>query len=131
MTESAKTIELKATNGSHPEAPQPDAPDADAPMTRTGIRVRQLVEDVKADLSDIEGVLQEARLRAARLEEEGRGINGLSAACRGWTQQLDKMLHDLEEEREDVERKMLGRGMSISARVNEELHRKIQVARGG
>lgn len=121
MRESATTIELKASTESQ----------TDEPMTRTGIRVRQLVEDVKADLSDIEGVLREARLRAARLEEEGRGINGLSAACRGWTQQLDKMLHDLDEEREDVERKMLGRGPGISARVNEDLHRKIRVARGG
>lgn len=121
MNQSATTIELKSARESQP----------DEPMTRTGIRVRQLVEDVKADLSDIEGVLREARLRAARLEEEGRGINGLSAACRGWTQQLDKMLHDLDEEREDVERKMMGRGVGISTRVNDELHQKIQVARGG
>lgn len=99
------------------------------PRTRTGLRVRQLVADVKADLSDIENVLSQARRRAARLEEEGRGINGLSAACRGWGQQLAKMLEDVAEESEEVERIMLGKGPAISMHLDEELEERVRVAR--
>jgi hypothetical protein len=100
------------------------------PQTRTGIRVRQLVDDVKADLSDIESVLREARQRAALLEEDARGINGLSASCRGWGQQIAKMLADLEDERAEVERKMLGTGRAIAVNVDDDLRQRILVARG-
>jgi hypothetical protein len=110
--------------------PQATAPrKASDPETRTGLRVRQLVDDVKADLSDIEAVLRQARQYSARLEEDARGINGLSAACRGWGQQLDKILGDLDEERDEVEKKMLATGRSISVSVDEELRRKVAVAR--
>jgi chromosome segregation ATPase len=118
------------------EAPRKIALDTGAstrvevPPSRTGRRVRQLVDDVKADISDIEDVLRVARERASRLEEDAKGINGLSAACRGWGQQLDKMLDDLDEERAEVERKMLGAGRTISVRVDDDLQRRIAVARG-
>ncbi|HZD05183.1 MAG TPA: hypothetical protein VE173_09705 [Longimicrobiales bacterium] len=111
--------------------PTPSSPSTgDEPRTRTGVRVRQLVEDVKADLTDIENVLREARKRATRLEDEGRGINGLSAACRGWGQQIDKMLTDLDVERQEVERKMLGAPRPIAVNVDEELRDKVRLARG-
>lgn len=100
------------------------------PRTRTGVRVRQLVEDVKADLADIEEFLRQARERAAQLEEEARGINGFSAACRGWGQQLDKILDDIGDEQEQVERTMLGTRRQIEVSVDEELRRQIVVARG-
>jgi len=120
-----------------PDPPRDEAPSGAAarparleePRTRTGLRVRQLVADVKADLSDIENVLRQARQRAARLEEEGRGINGLSAACRGWGQQLEKILEDVAEESAEVERTMLGRGPAIATHVDEELHERVRVAR--
>lgn len=101
--------------------------------TRTGTRVRQLVDDVKADLADIENLLRQARDRAAQLEEEGRGINGLSAACRGWGQQLDKMLNDIDDEVEEVERTMLGArrpAPEIAEKVNDDLRKQIVLARG-
>lgn len=104
---------------------------SEEPRTRTGLRVRQLVADVKADLSDIENVLRQARQRAARLEEEGRGINGLSAACRGWGQQLAKMVDDVAEESASVERTMLGKGPAIATHVDEELQKRVRVAREG
>lgn len=125
MSDTAKTFAMDATRSALPATPG-----TDEPRTRTGVRVRQLVEDVKADLTDIEHVLMEARKRAARLEEEGKGINGLSAACRGWGQQIDKMLADLEEERQEVERKMLGSPRPIIVSVDEELRDRIRVARG-
>lgn len=101
----------------------------DGPRTRTGIRVRQLVKDVEADLTDIESMLDRARAHLRRLEAEARGINGLSAACRGWGQQLDKMIADLDEERQQVERTMLGKQHGIVASVNGELREKIRIAR--
>lgn len=122
MSEAAKAIQMN---------PTPSDPSlGDEPRTRTGVRVRQLVDDVKADLTDIEHVLKQARQRAARLEEEGKGINGLSAACRGWGQQIDKMLADLDEERHEVERKMLGSPRPIAVSVDEELRDRVRVARG-
>ena len=102
----------------------------DGPQTRTGVRVKQLVEDVKADLADIEDFLRQARERASQLEEEARGINGFSAACRGWGQQLDKILDDIAEEQEQVERTMLGTRRPIEISVDEDLRRQIVVARG-
>lgn len=101
----------------------------DEPRTRTGARVRQLVEDVEADLTDVEDLLVKAREHLGRLEAEARGINGLSAACRGWGQQLDKLVRDLDEERGQVERSMLGPNRPIVAQVNGELRDRIRLAR--
>ena len=101
----------------------------DRHRTRTGARVKALVEDVESDLSDVIDVLVKAREMIGCLETETKGINGLSAACRGWGQQLDKMLNDIWEEREDVPRKLLGGGPGISTSVNMELVQQVRVAR--
>ncbi|HSR43253.1 MAG TPA: hypothetical protein VLL48_13790 [Longimicrobiales bacterium] len=101
------------------------------PRTRTGARVKELVEDVKADLGDISELLTQARERVTRLEEEGRGINGFSAACRGWGQHLAKMLADIAEEQKQVERTMLGRSRPpIAVSIDDDLQHRIAVARG-
>lgn len=124
-----KTVRLPTAQDEEVADSAPRPAVSGEPRTRTGLRVRQLVADVKADLSDIENVLRQARQRAARLEEEGRGINGLSAACRGWGQQLAKMLEDVAEESASVERTMLGKGPQIATHVDEELERRVRVAR--
>ncbi|MDX1747719.1 MAG: hypothetical protein R3324_17430 [Halobacteriales archaeon] len=120
MDGTAKTI---------PMNPLPDP--TGEPHTRTGSRVRQLVEDVEADLTDVETLLVRAREHLGRLEAEARGINGLSAACRGWGQQLDKLVRDLDEERDQVERTMLGSNRTIAAHVDGELRDRIRLARQG
>ena len=97
--------------------------------TRTGARVKELVEDVEADLSDVLDVLIKGREMIGSLESETKGINGLSTACRGWGQQLEKMLNDIWEEREEVPRKLLGLGSGISTTVNMELVQQVRVAR--
>lgn len=104
--------------------------DSTRPRTRTGDRVRQLVGDVKADLSDVGELIRRAREQVGMLEEEGRGINGLTAACRGWGQQLDKMLHDIDEEQTEVERTMLGTRPRISESIDQDLRARIVLARG-
>lgn len=124
-----KTVRLPTAQDETPAGTAARPAAFEEPRTRTGLRVRQLVADVKADLSDIENVLRQARQRAARLEEEGRGINGLSAACRGWGQQLAKILEDVAEESAEVERTMLGKGPAIATHVDEELHERVRVAR--
>ena len=97
--------------------------------TRTGARVKELVEDVETDLSDVLDVLVKGREMIGCLETETKGINGLSAACRGWGQQLEKMLNDIWEEREDVPRKLLGGGSGITTSVNMELVQQVRVAK--
>ena len=101
----------------------------DRHRTRTGARVKELVEDVETDLSDVLDVLVKGREMIGCLETETKGINGLSAACRGWGQQLEKMLNDIWEEREDVPRKLLGGGSGITTSVNMELVQQVRVAK--
>lgn len=101
----------------------------DERRTRTGARVKQLAEDVATDLSDVLDVLMKGREMIGCLETETKGINGLSAACRGWGQQLEKMLNDIWEERDDIPRKLLGGASGISATVNMELAQQVRVAR--
>ena len=101
----------------------------DRHRTRTGARVKELVEDVETDLSDVLDVLIKGREMIGCLETETKGINGLSTACRGWGQQLEKMLNDIWEEREDVRRKLLGAAPGISTSVNMELVQQVRVAR--
>jgi hypothetical protein len=108
---------------------QPDRIDQERRQTRTGARVKQLVEDVEADLSNVLDVLMKGREMIGCLETETKGINGLSAACRGWGQQLEKMLDDICEERDDVPRKLLGGASNISVSVNMELVQQVRVAR--
>lgn len=118
-------------NGTVTTIPVDPIPSAtDEPRTRTGARVRQLVEDVEADLTDVERLLAQAREQLGRLETEARGINGLAGACRGWGQQIDKLIRDLDDERDQVERTMLGSGRPIAAAVDQELRDRIRVARG-
>ena len=91
--------------------------------------MKELVEDVETDLSDVLDVLVKGREMIGCLETETKGINGLSAACRGWGQQLEKMLNDIWEEREDVPRKLLGGGSGITTSVNMELVQQVRVAK--
>ena len=89
--------------------------------TRTGKLVEQLVEAVQQDLDEVIVHLEQALQASAALVGETRGVNGLSSFLKAQGQQLEKMIQDIREEAEAVERKLFGIGRpEIVERVNQD-----------
>lgn len=76
--------------------------------TRTGTAKTKLVEAIDGDLEELGEKLHTHRSTLSRLEEDGRGVNGLSSSCKAWGKQLDEILRGIEEEAERVKKLMLG-----------------------
>lgn len=89
--------------------------------TRTGKLVEQLVEAVQEDLDEVIVHLEQALKASGALVGETRGVNGLSSFLKAQGQQLEKMIQDIRDEAEAVERKLFGIGRpEIVERVNQE-----------
>lgn len=97
--------------------------------TRTGASVRQLVAHISEDLGDVVDHLQRGRELMRSLESDARGVNGLSPFLRGQGQALDKMMEDLREEADDVEKKMLAPRPEITSSVDADRAAAVKVAK--
>jgi len=100
--------------------------------TRTGPAVRKVVEAIEADLSEVIEGLEKQRDLIARLEEDARGVNGLSSTLKAKRKHLDQIVEDLSGELEGVRPKMLGTNGSpaIEQSVDDELAAEVVEARG-
>ena len=78
--------------------------------THTEPQVRALVEAAQKDLRSAAESLGKGHEIIAALEVVAKGINGLASSCRGWGNQLQEILQQIEGESEKVEQKMLGNG---------------------
>jgi hypothetical protein len=97
--------------------------------TRTGKLVEQLVEAVQQDLDEVVVHLEHALKASSALVGDTRGVNGLSSFLKAQGQQLEKMIRDIREEAEAVERKLFGIGRpEIVERVNHEKVEEIRDA---
>lgn len=76
--------------------------------THTESQVKNLVEAAQKDLRTVAESLSKGHEIIAALEGVARGIIGLAASCRGWGNQLEEILKQIQAECDSVERKMLG-----------------------
>lgn len=90
--------------------------------TRTGPLVGKLVAAVQEDVGEIVSSLAKAREHMGELEGQTKGINGLSAFLRSQGLALDKMMSDLKDEAQGVEKKMLGVQMEVVQHHVDEGH---------
>lgn len=97
--------------------------------TRTGPLVAKLVSAVQEDVGEVVTHLDRARQSMAQLEGQARGINGLSAFLKAQGLALDKMMADLRDEADGVEKKMLGAKVEITHHVDPAHAAKVKAAR--
>lgn len=91
------------------------------PQNRTGPLVAQLVEGVRADITDVTELLERALGKAKALREHAGGINGLGSTLRAEITKLEQMVGALNGASESVERTLLGTG-------REPIHERVDTA---
>ena len=99
--------------------------------TRTGPLVQKLVAGLQEDLTEAISFLAKGRELIGALEGETRGVNGLSSFLKSQGDALDEMVRKMEEESQEVEKKMLGSTRpEIVSTVNQEKVDEVRAARG-
>ncbi len=103
-------------------------------QTRTGAGFTELVAAVDADLLELEARLDAARKLLQALEREGRGLSGLSSACRGWRLQVRQLIENVQAERRAIPGRLTSSPPPIEEKVNHQLAERVagvRAASGG
>lgn len=90
--------------------------------TRTGDAAKKLVEAIQDDLKEAREHFAKGLAIVDRLEGEAKGVNGLSSFLKSKSNEVKKMISDMEEEGEAVRKKMIGATLAddIKTKVNPE-----------
>ena len=99
--------------------------------TFTGPQIEKTVEAVKKDLTNAVEFLTKGWAIICAVETASKGsFDGVSASCVPWRNQLEKMLDEMVEERDAVERRGLGNGKApITESVDLKLAEDVSAAR--
>ena len=99
---------------------------------RTPGAVSKLDDDVRADLAHIRSLVVGAASLLEGLEDSVRLLPALASRIRGWRNQTDELVRQLEEESEDVTRKILGNdAATITESVDTDHAERVRLLRTG
>ncbi len=99
--------------------------------TRTGPAVQNLVDKIQEDMAEASAYLTRGCAMVRALESVTKGVNGLASVLKAQTQTLESVIRKLEEESEDVAKKMLGGNRpEIVQTVNVDKLAEVRAAKG-
>ena len=78
------------------------------PDTRTGPLVQKLADGLRDDMAEAVGHFQRGLDMVRSLEAETKGVNGLSSFLKSQANVIAKVISDLDEEAQGVEKKLTG-----------------------